>query len=266
MLLVLEDIMFHSSLQNTKTKDFKNAVLIKNKRFIQTFKKDIKMCLGFSPKNIDIYLKAFTHKSVLNPTEIYQSNERLEFLGDSVLSLIIAEHLYHVYPFKDEGFYSRIRSQIVSRDNLNQIGMLLKFNDYLSVVTKEVANGASFNISDSMVGNSFEAFIGAIYLDKGYKYVDKFFNKLIKLGIISFIKNAENNTNYKSLILEWGQKHNFKIEYKQVREFEENRDKMFEIELLVDKISYGKAVNKKKKKAEQEVSYKALRKLNLIED
>ena len=128
------------------------------------FAKSLKNMLGFVPSNLNLYRMAFRHRSVAislkNGTK--SSNERLEFLGDAILGAVVAEMLFKRYPYKNEGFLTEMRSKIVSRVNLNQLARKLGFNELVEYDAKMVNYG---NKQSSLLGDAFEAFIGAVYLD-----------------------------------------------------------------------------------------------------
>ena len=122
--------------------------------------------LGFFPKNTSIYKQALTHKSLVGDDKIIQSNERLEFLGDSILSSVVSHYLFLRYPFKDEGFLTQLRSRFVSREMLNKLGKKIGLAELIEKKPEER--------SLSILGNALEALIGAIYIDKGYEQAQKF--------------------------------------------------------------------------------------------
>jgi ribonuclease-3 len=216
--------------------------------------------LGFIPHNIFLYELAFTHKSIItenHPLQQYPlSNERLEFLGDAILGAIIAEFLYKKFPLKDEGFLTEMRSKIVSRNNLNKLAQKLHINDYL------VCSISHNAMNSSIYGDAFEALIGAIYFDKGYKFA----YKIITERIIKYHIDIENlltiETNFKSKILEWSQKEKKHIEFRLIKEDNLQNNKLYTIELLIDNslIAIGKDFSIKK--AEQNAAEIALQKLS----
>ena len=124
---------------------------------------------GFYPRNINLYRVAFTHKSVAAETvgNYHVSNERMEYLGDTVLSTAVADYLFHTYPTQPEGFLTEMRSRIVSRVSLNKLSQKLGFDEYIRHAP-DMGNNAR-----SMGGNAFEALMGAIYLDRGFDFAKK---------------------------------------------------------------------------------------------
>ena len=132
------------------------------------------LILGFYPKNISLYLQALRHSSASKEIKkgVKDSNERLEYLGDAILGAIVAEYLFQLYPFKEEGFLTQMRSRIVNRNQLNQLALKLGLNKLIKSELRGVKAG-------SINGDAFEALIGAIYLDAGYEASDKFITKYL---------------------------------------------------------------------------------------
>jgi ribonuclease-3 len=217
------------------------------------FFKKISQVVGFSPDDLEIYHRAFTHSSV-NKTDINGnviSYERLEFLGDAILGSVIATYLYKEVPNQNEGYLTKMRAKIVSRENLNNLGKQLELIDL--VVSKVSKN----NIGDNIHGNLFEALIGAIYLDKGYTACERFINTKLVQPYVNIERLEGKVISYKSLLIEWCQKHkkNFKI---QVEE-EDSADvqKYFAARLFIDDKQIAKARATSKKKAEEIASKRA---------
>ncbi|HAU52205.1 MAG TPA: ribonuclease III, partial [Sphingobacterium sp.] len=161
----------------------------------------LKNLLGFVPGNVHLYKMAFRHKSVAVTIKegAKNSNERLEFLGDAVLGSVVAELLFKKYPYKDEGFLTEMRSKIVSRANLNQLSRKLGFNELIQFDARMI----SFpNKQGSLLGDAFEALIGAVYLDRGYVFTKSFLlNRIIKPHVdIHLLEQTE--TNFKSRLIE----------------------------------------------------------------
>ena len=143
---------------------------------------------------------AFHHKSIDDGNGKFQyNNERLEYLGDAVLSMVVGEYLFKKYPFKDEGFLTKMRSKIVKRKTLNDVSQKMGIDRILS----EYAIG---NVSNSMAGNALEALIGAIYRDTGYEKTRNFIIKNVVRAYIDLDELENNDDNYKSQLLEWAQK------------------------------------------------------------
>ncbi|MGV8877907.1 MAG: ribonuclease III [Sphingobacteriaceae bacterium] len=219
---------------------FYKLYLSPNRKYVKT----LKNLLGFVPGNISLYRLAFRHKSVALQVKpgIKSSNERLEFLGDAVLGSVIAETLFKLYPYEDEGFLTELRSKIVSRVNLNQLARKLGFEQLIQYDSRIVASRQG-----SLLGDAFEALIGAIYLDKGYDFTKEFLvNRIIK-SHIDIHTLAQTETNFKSKIIEWCQRHGKDISF----ELSSNQDgesmKLFTMRASVDGevMGIGKEFNKK---------------------
>ncbi|MDQ3071645.1 MAG: ribonuclease III [Bacteroidota bacterium] len=222
------------------------------------FKSKLGKMLGFTPGRTSLYRQAFTHKSALpNASEVLvPSNERLEYLGDAVLNLILGEYLYRHLPDKDEGYMSQVRARIVSRECLNRVGRELGLQTWMVEVAPPTVKLNQF--PPTLLGNAFEALLGAIFLDKGYKAASGYFSKVMTLCKLEDELLQSADTNFKSRLLEWGQKTGRKIDYRLVSTEKDNSLHVFEMEVTVDGISLGKASAGKKKKAEQEASRVAL--------
>ncbi|PIQ15918.1 MAG: ribonuclease III [Flavobacteriales bacterium CG18_big_fil_WC_8_21_14_2_50_32_9] len=200
--------------------------------------------LGFYPKNINVYKQAFTHKSTLsdNDKKIAESNERLEFLGDTVLSTVVSHFLFVKFPFKDEGFLTQLRSRFVSREMLNLLGRKIGLSELIEKKPEEHAA--------SIYGNTLEALIGAIYIDKGYKVAQNFIYQKLIHNHIDTQEVMVNETNFKSRVIEWCQKdkHTFRFE---VKENQEKNIHLYTVELFLDDKLEGVGIANSKKKAEQ---------------
>ena len=162
--------------------------------------KALKNILGFVPGNLSLYKMAFRHKSVatLLKNKAKNSNERLEFLGDAVLGSVIAEILFKTYPYQDEGFLTEMRSKIVNRVNLNQLAKKLGFNELIEFDTKTVSITAK---QSSLLGDAFEALIGAVYLDKGYNFTKDFITERIIKPHVDIHTLELTETNFKSKLI-----------------------------------------------------------------
>jgi len=198
--------------------------------------------IGFYPDNIELYRQAFLHKSVIQDNNLkpFESNERLEFLGDAILDSIISHYLFNKFPFKDEGFLTQLRSRLVSRQSLNQLAVKLGF--------KELINARLEKESKSVYGDALEAIIGAIYLDKGYLTTQKFIEDRLLHNHIDIEEVLNTETDFKSRVIEWCQKEKQDFEFI----IEENAtNKTYTANLLVNKEMKGFGEAHSKKKAEQ---------------
>ena len=205
-----------------------------------SFKKQLKNVLGFSPDNISLYKTALTHRSVRENAD--ENNERLEYLGDAVLSALVADYLFMRYPYKEEGFLTEMRSKMVNRQQLNEIALRMG----LKKITLYNKSDGSLKISQ-IFGNTLEALVGAIYLDRGYKKTARWVTERIILPHM-FIDDLELlEINHKNKLYGWANKNGKVLEFETVEERVENGRRLFTIAAVVDgnKIAEGKAFNKK---------------------
>ena len=207
--------------------------------------KYVRKQFGFSPSNTDVYLLAFRHSSAATKDEtgVKNSNERLEYLGDAILDSIVAHHLYTRFPSLPEGDLTKMKSKIVSRKNLNAIGRSINLPDQL-----ELRLGKQ-PLHQSIVGNAFEALVGAIYLDQGYDTTERHILKVLKKNGLN--KRVHIDVDFKSKLHEWCQKKRCKLRFTVVREVQDSGRSLYEVEVFIDGKSYGTGTGKSKKAAEQ---------------
>lgn len=215
---------------------------------------------GFRPKNIALYKLAFTHKSRSeeNVGNYHLSNERLEYLGDAVLSLSVADFLFRKYPTQSEGFLTKMRSRIVSRASLNQLSQKLGFDEYIRYV-HDNGKGTSFRY---LGGNTFEALMGSIYLDRGYDFTRRIIIDRIINVHIDLEQLMETETNFKSKILEWTQKQKKNLEFRLLEENKKENRNIYHVQVFIDGKGYAEAIDYSVKGAEQLASEKTLQMLN----
>lgn len=215
----------------------------------------IRNIFGFYPGNISLYKLAFRHKSVAkeNINGLRLSNERLEYLGDAVLNSVIADFLFKKFPYKDEGFLTEMRSKIVNRTQLNQISRKLGLDIFIE------SESGNINLCKSITGDTMEAFIGALYLDKGYRITKKLFiNRIINVHYdIDELEKREDN--FKSKLIEWAQKNRKKLEFKVINEINLGFNKQYEIEVVIDNDPISKSRDFSIKGAEQIAAEKAFK-------
>jgi ribonuclease III len=216
------------------------------------FAKRISSIIGFTPANLPIFRLAFHHKSSsTDKTSPLRSNERLEFLGDAVLSTIVAEYLFKKYPNGSEGFLTKMRSKIVKRRTLNQIADDMG----LDVILREYNDT---RLSDSMKGNALEALIGAIYLEKGYNGSKQIVIGRILRNHINIHELEQQDDNYKSQLLEWCQKTGRDVDYRMKQKYKFDKRDRFKIAVAVNGDEVASAEAFSKKSAEQLASQRAL--------
>lgn len=210
--------------------------------------------LGIKSDNISLYETAFTHTSYANEHDT-ESYERLEYLGDAVLELVMSEYLYKNSLY-DEGVMTKLRAHYVCENALYEYSLKLKLNDYLKLGKGEEENGGKYR--KAIVADIFEAFIGAMYLDQGIEIVKNFVN----ISVIPFIQNNELDffSDYKSKLQELVQTDKRSLEYILVDEDGPAHNKTFTVVVKIDEVIYGKGVAHSKKEAEQEAAKDALRK------
>lgn len=182
-------------------KNFRNIKLLFARNSEEEFYYFVKKHLGYKPRNPSIYRKALTHKSALVKDNYGRivCNERLEFLGDTILDSAISDYLFKLYSDRDEGFLTKMRAKIVNRKSLNSIALNLKLDKFL------ISNNLILK-NNNAIGNAFEALIGAMYLDKGYKFTKRFIEDEILQKYVDFNYLEKVETNYKSRLIEYSQK------------------------------------------------------------
>lgn len=208
------------------------------------FTHDIRELLNFPPKEISHYKRAFTHSSLKLEDENGEpfDYERLEFLGDAILGSVIASYLYNKVPKGTEGYLTQMRSKIVSREHLNELGKDLGLIRFVR------SNVAQENVGENIYGNIFEALIGAIYLDKGYQYCSKFIHEKVIIPYVDIDKLEGKITSYKGLIIEWCQKQKKRYDFEVYEDTGNESVKHFSVRISIDGevIAKGRATSKKK--------------------
>ena len=212
---------------------------------------------GLQPGNTSLYRLAISHSSVAkeNASGTKNSYERLEYLGDSVLGTVVAEYLFKKFPYKNEGFLTDIRSRIVNRESLNKVGKKMGLNQIVEYSGK-------INLSHkSLYGDVLEALVGAVYLDQGFYPCKKFILTKILDHHFDIEEVVSNTSNFKSLLIEWSQKNNYKLDFIIKEESGNMHNKEFTAAILVndEEVSVGKGTSKKR--AEQAAAEKACEKL-----
>ena len=250
----------------------------------------LKSILGFYPHNIELYQMALIHKSVAyyererqkkekksndittniatkksgitttkgttpHPTHSHINNERLEFLGDAILGAVVSDILYQNYGKKQEGFLTNLRSKLVCRRTLNKLAVDLGLDKLIRHTGAVTTGHNSF-----MNGNAFEAFIGAIYLDRGYNHCYRFLNDVVFKHYINIDKEAKQDGNFKSSIIEWCQKHQFTIAFVQEESRENNFSNVpvFHSQVIIEGINCGNGDGYSKKESDQNAAKQAL--------
>jgi ribonuclease-3 len=215
---------------------------------------------GFTPSNLELYRLATVHSSIAkeNGTGYKESNERLEYLGDAILGAAVADFLFKKFPFKPEGFLTEIRSRIVNREALN---LLARKIGVANIVQFDQKNA---HLQQVILGNTLEAIVGAIYLDKGYIRTKKFvIDKLINPNYnVDDLVNSDSN--FKSKIIEWAQREGKDVKFEILNVKKGRNHKEFTAQVLVDNEAKGTGYGNSKKKAEQDAAFKTCEMLNLL--
>ncbi len=214
--------------------------------------------LGFVPRHTELYHIALTHRSLSGNHKGHRiNNERLEYLGDAVLDAVVAEFLYKKYPFQGEGFLTEMRSKIVSRRSLNglanQIGLL-------DLIEYQRGQAGAFK---SIGGDAFEALVGAIYIDRGFKFTRKVIIERILRIYLDVDSVASTDWNFKSKLIDWGQKNHKKVSFEIVRTFTQGRDhrRQYETRVLINGQPQQTAIDYSIKSSEQAAAERTYRDL-----
>ena len=223
------------------------------------FQEDIQQKISYTFKNLELLVRALTHKSYTNENRVFSHNERMEFLGDAVLNLVVSEYLMKSCPDLTEGDLSRLRSAIVSEPSLTKVGRSIGLGKYLLLGKGEERTGG--RTKESLLANSVEALIGAIYLDSGAddaaSFIIHFFGETLK-------KNCDGRIthDYKTELQELCQeRYRHLPEYRMISETGPDHQKQFEVEMSIRNIVYGHGKGRSKKEAEQRAAKSALLKL-----
>jgi ribonuclease-3 len=215
--------------------------------------------LGFFPNDISLYEEALLHKSSSREKHSghYRNNERLEFLGDAILDAVVADIVFKKFKNKDEGFLTNTRSKIVKRETLDKISRELGLN-------KLVISSTRFNSQKThILGNALEAFIGAVYLDQGYRKTYRFVNEKIINTYLNIESLAKKEVNFKSKLLEWSQKSKVNMEFSILENFMDNENNpIFQSQALLNGLSAGVGTGFSKKESQQQAAQMAMKKIN----
>jgi ribonuclease III len=234
------------------------SIFRKRKASERELKEAIRNIFGYQPGNIALYRLAFKHKSMATSVTngFRHSNERLEYLGDAVLGSIVADFLFKKFPYKDEGFLTEMRSRIVSRSNLNSLSRKLGI-DRLVEASKD--NNVTHS---SILGDAFEALVGAVYLDKGYRFAQHILINQVIQTHLDIDELLTTEINFKSKIIEWAQKEKKAAEFILVEELGNGKkSKLYVVSLVIEGQEYGQGRDFSIKKAEQQAARLAWEKM-----
>ncbi|MGB3074392.1 MAG: ribonuclease III [Chitinophagales bacterium] len=216
----------------------------------------MKSLTGLSPVNLELYEMAFRHSS--SAKEIYDSNERLEFLGDAVLGSVIADYLFKKFPYKDEGYLTDIRSKMVSRSQLKAVSHKMGIDTFLSYSSTDPMLNKK-----ALTGNALEALVGAVYLDKGYISAHKFIIKKIVKPFLDVGELEISEFNYKSKLLEWAQKSGRLLTFSVKNHSRHRHRAVYKVAALIDGEELGEGEDTNKKNAEKQAAKMAFEVLKI---
>ena len=211
----------------------------------------VKKIFGFRPARLELYELALTHSSAgkKEVSGAKRNNERLEFLGDAIIDSVLAHYLFENHPEMSEGELTKMKSKIVSRKTLNRMGELIGLDQYI------VVNLGKQELNRSMLGNAFEAIVGAVYLEKGYSFAYKVLVSFLRRHDLD--RKVHEEIDHKSKLHEWCQKNRKTLEFVVLEETQTKGISSFIVEVRIDKKDFGRGCAKSKKHAEQEASRQA---------
>ncbi|MCL2511562.1 MAG: ribonuclease III [Bacteroidales bacterium] len=228
-------------------------LMSKDKEFVTLLKKQLKV----SPNNLKLYELAFLHRSasltLLDGSVV--NNERLEFLGDAIIDAVIADYLFRKFPNEREGFLTRMRSKIVNRTHLDSIATRMGL---VEIVVAYATNTET--VKKRICGEALEALMGAMYLDKGFEKTHKYITEHVLKNYVDLNKLVQTETDFKSRLLEWGQKYRLPVDFETIevtREKSKNQP-YFSVRVTISDVPIAKGSGKSKKEAEQMASQKTL--------
>lgn len=246
-----------------KFNPLKKIRLLKKKNLQEPFLSFQKI-LGFPPNDIELYKLAVTHRSAQIKSSDGQwiNNERLEFLGDAVLNLVVADVLYHNFEKEDEGFLTNARANIVKRESLNKIcrdiglDRLMEADEQLSLIS-----------NTNILGNAMEAFVGAVYLDVGYEKCTEFVKKRMLITKEWILSMAQENENFKSELLEWCQQRYLSLDFVLLDDtVDKNNQHTFTSQVLINEKPICTGTGSSKKESHQQASYRVLKMIDKHDD
>jgi len=221
----------------------------------------IRNIAGFTPSNLELYKLATLHSSIgkANSSGLKDSNERLEYLGDAILGAAVADYLFKKFPYKDEGFLTEIRSRIVNREALNLLARKIGVGTIVQFDSKNA------HLQQVILGNTLEAIVGAVYLDKGYLRCKKFVIDKLIAPYYDLEEVVNSNSNYKSKLIEWSQREGKNVRFEIVEVKKAKNRKEFTAQVMLDNEAKGMGYGNNKKKAEQDAAFKTLEMLQISE-
>lgn len=219
--------------------------------------------VGFYPDNVHLYKQAFLHKSQSAEDDDgkWSNNERLEFLGDAILNAVVTDIVYKHFRNKSEGFLTNTRSKIVSRESMNRISLSLGIEPMLRYSSHEPIHEMH---NSSMLGNALEALIGAVFLDQGFETCYRFIRDVLIKDHIDIDEISETEVNFKSKLIEWGQKHHLQITFETIESFmDEQSNPVFQTAAVMRETGerIGTGIGYTKKESHQNAARMAMKKI-----
>ena len=228
-------------------------LMVKNKEFYTFLNKRLKIV----PRKLELYELAFLHRSasVALPDGGMVNNERLEYLGDAIISAVIADYLFRMFPNEKEGFLTRIRSKIVNRAHLDSIANQMDLVQALTACTP-----TKENLKKRISGEALEALMGALYVDRGYDVTHRYITEHIMKNYVDMDQLLFTETDFKSRLMEWGQKYRMQVGFDTNEKPRENpkSPKQFVSKITISNVPIAKGTGKSKKDAEQMAAQKTL--------
>lgn len=236
---------------------FRLLPLFKKSKKQHPLEKFLHKNFGYAPKDLHLFEQALTHKSYSNSKPGVESNERLEYLGDTVIDLIVADYLYENFPNKDEGYLTMVKAKIVNRKMLAYIGGELQLRHYINYDA-----GRSIRLQ-TLEGNALEAIVGAIYLDGGFTKSKESFLSFILDKYVDFDEVLTQEIDFKSTLLIWAQKNKINLNFVIVDDATKENNFVYTAQITIDEKDWGLGKGKSKKEAEQQASKETLQLLGI---
>lgn len=221
-------------------------------KFEKELYKYLTIRFGYAPNDLSLFVQAFTHKSHEGAKRKENNNERLEFLGDSVLDLIASDYLYQKYPNESEGPLTKMKSNIVSRQSMAYIAKEIDIIDHLRYRRNKNI------VTETIEGNAFEALFGAILLDGGYESAERCFMNMVSKNSIDIERLVNSDFDFKSKLLIWSQRRKVELKYNMLSEENKGSYRIYTIQVELNNKDWGKGQGRSKKEAEQIASHETL--------
>lgn len=262
---MISSFLFTSKTQGIIVTNFKYYLLRlirKKSKRDKLIVRAVRQITGKKPLNIELYKLSLTHASVARsyPNGFKESNERLEYLGDAVLGVVVAEYLFKKYPYKEEGFLTEIRSRLVSREALHILARKIGLDAIIQYDTRRKGSSAF----KYLYGDAMEAFVGAVYLDRGFIFCRKFIIANLLQTHFDLDEITSTTKNFKSKLIEWAQKNGRSIHFETFEDKKNSKTRQFKVRLLINAQEVSVGTGYSKKKAEQDAARRACEIENIL--